>query len=164
MYDNLYGLPIGLQIRRLRQARNLTLERLADCAGTSAPTLHRYEGGWDRFEIRTLERIGTALDAGLEVRFHSRATETPDSPTAGELVGILAPLFWDRELRTSDLSRYPAWVLGRVLLYGQLAQVRAARRFFGDQAIASAVRRRDVDDRTRNYWAVVLADPCIPKS
>lgn len=164
MYDNLYGLPIGLQIRRLRETRNLTLERLAECAGTSAPTLHRYESGWDRFQLRTLERIGTALDAGLEVRFHSRATETPDSPSASELVGILAPLFWDRELQTSDLSRYPGWVLGRVLMYGQLPQVRAARRFFGEEAIAAAVRRREVDDRTRNYWAVVLADPCIPKS
>lgn len=133
-------------------------------SGTSAPTLHRYEGGWDRFEIRTLERIARALDAGLEVRFVPGPSEVAARPTPRALVRILAPLFWDRGLRASDLTQYPASVLGRVLMYGQLEQVRAARRFFGDQAIATAVRRRVIDNRTREYWDVVLAEPCTRRS
>lgn len=164
MNDKLRGLPIGLQIRSLRTERGLTLEQLAACSGTSAPTLHRYEGGWDRFEIRTLERIASALDAGLEVQFAPGAPETGPKPTPEQLVCTLAPLFWDQDLRASDLSRYPDWVLARVLMYGQLDQVRAARRFFGDRAIATAVCRREVDDRTRNYWDVVLGGSCTRKS
>ncbi len=164
MYDNVKGVPLGLQIRWLRQDRGLTLEQLATRSGTSAPTLHRYESGWDRFEIRTLERIATALDAGLEVRFVPASPESDPEQTTEELVEILAPLFWDRELQVSDLSEYPSWVLGRVLMYGQREQVRAASRFFGEDAIATAVERREVDDRTRNYWQAVLADSCTPRS
>jgi len=164
MYDNLQGVPIGLQIRWLRQDQGLTLEQLATRSGTSAPTLHRYESGWDRFEIRTLERIAKALDAGLEVRFVSASPEPDPELTTEELVEVLRPLFWDRELQVSDLSEYPSWVLGRILMYGQREQVRAGRRFFGEDAIATAVERREVDDRTRNYWQVVLADSCTPRS
>ncbi len=164
MCDNLEGVPIGLQIRRIRGDRGLTLEQLAARSGTSAPTLHRYESGWDRFEIRTLERIARALDAGLEVRFVLGPPKDAARPTPGTLVRILAPLFWDGELRASDLSQYPASVLGRVLMYGQLEQVRAARLFFGDSAIATAVGRRVIDERTRTYWDVVLAEPCTQKS
>lgn len=164
MYDKLQGVPVGLQIRRLRADRDLTLEQLAACSGTSAPTLHRYEGGWDRFEIRTLQRIAGALDAGLEVRFVPRASGDIDRPTARELARLLAALFWDVDLTPQHLSRYPAWVLSRVLMYGTLAHVRPARRFFGDEAIQTALKRREVDERTRNYWDVVLVNSCTQGS
>ena len=71
MSDNLLvdqPAPIGQQIRRLRRGRAWTLAELARRAETSAPTLHRYENGWDRFELATLRKIATALGARLEVR------------------------------------------------------------------------------------------------
>lgn len=52
--------PIGQQIRRLRQGRGWTLAELARLAATSGPTLHRYENGWDRFELVTLRKIAAA--------------------------------------------------------------------------------------------------------
>jgi len=157
MCDKVLEGPIGLQIQRLREAKGLTLEQLAVRSGTSAPTLHRYEGGWDRFEVQTLARIAMALDAGLAVRFVPQVSGKDDKPTAGRLVRLFDPLFWDAKLRSSDLSQYPAWVLSRVLMYGTLEQVRAARCYFGDEAIANAIRRREIDDRTRSYWDAVLA-------
>lgn len=72
---------IGLQIRQLRKRRGMTLQQLADRAGTSASALHRYEAGWDRFEVATLRRIATALGAHLDVRLiagESLETERPD--------------------------------------------------------------------------------------
>ena len=57
MSDNinvLQGAPVGLQIRALRKERGWSLAELARRAGTSAPTLHRYESGWERFELATL--------------------------------------------------------------------------------------------------------------
>ena len=60
--------PIGTQIRRLRKERGLTLSALARLVGTSVPTMHRYESGWDRFELNTLRKIATGLGAALEVR------------------------------------------------------------------------------------------------
>ena len=114
--------------------------------------------------MRTLERVARALDAGLEVRFVRAAIEPAAQHTAQEVVEVLAPLFWDRELRVSDLSEHPAWVLGRVLMYGQYDQVRVGRSFFGDDAIATAIERREVDARTRNYWRLVMGDSCTRKS
>jgi len=151
---------IGHQIRRLRKRRGWTLAELAERAGTSAPTVHRYEGGWDRFELATLRRIGAALGARVEVRLVDgvgpEAGRGPLSPR--RVAAILAHLFWDHDLTPEDLRRYPDWVLERVLVFGGRREVNVARRFFGDRPIRSAVGRRGVDDRTRNYWKTILGE------
>jgi len=92
-----------------------------------------------------------------------------ERPSPRELARLLAPVFWDKDLTPSDLAEYPRWVLSRVLMFGDSAQVAASRRFYGDAAIREAVARRGVDERTRNYWALVLPAPgetprCIRKS
>jgi len=149
---------LGQQIRDLRLARGWTLAELARRAGTSAPTLLRYENGWDRFELDTLRRIGTALAARLEIRLIPAASQsaTVRRPATKALVKTLAPLFWDRPLREADLTTYAGWVLERVLTFGDHAQVRAARAFYGDEAVGRAVERRGVDSRTRRYWRLIL--------
>ena len=148
---------LGHQIRQLRQGRGWTLADLARRAGTSAPTIHRYENGWDRFELETLRKISSALGASLEIRLVSGARGiTTKRVSPGSLVRTLAPLFWDRDLLEADLSRHPGWVLERALTSGNRAQVLAARRFFGDTAVRKAVGRRGVDARTRAYWRLVL--------
>lgn len=164
MNDKLWGLPIPLQIGRLRRWKGLTLDEAAVAAGTSAPTLHRYESGWNRFEVRTLERIGRALGAGLEVRFVPGPPATAEKPAPEELIRTIAPLFWDADLQPAHLVDYPEWVLARVLQFGGLEQVRAARAYFGDEEIVSAVARRGVDARTRAFWHAVLEESCIPRS
>lgn len=149
--------PIGQQIRRLREDRGWTLAELARRAGTSGPTLHRYENGWDRFEMDTLRKIAVAVEARLEVRLVSDRRDRPAAarPSWKSLRKLLAPLFWDADL--SDREEFPEWVLGRVLVFGNREQVAAARRYFGDEAIGRAVERRGIDVRTRNYWRLVLA-------
>lgn len=149
---------MGQQIRQLRQARGFTLAELARRAGTSAPTVHRYENGWDRFEVRTLQRIAAALGARLEVQLVPARDPQLDStsPSTKSLVKKLAPLFWDRDLQVADLNRHPGWVLERVLTTGDQDHVRAARSFFGDEEMRRAVRRRGVDARTRRYWDLIL--------
>ncbi len=168
MYDkNVLAPPpsIGSQIRRLRKERGLTLAELAQLAGTSPPTMHRYETGWDRFELGTLRKIAAALGASLGVRLipdperASSATATRD-----EVLELVAPLFWDRELEEADLDTHPDWVLARVLMFGSQAQVKAVRAYYGDGRILKAIGRREVDGRTRNYWRLVLEEPCTPRS
>jgi hypothetical protein len=127
--------------------------------------MHRYESGWDRFELPTLRKIATALGAALEVRLiPGGEPPLPARPSAEETLSLLAPLFWDHELKASDLSEHGDWVLGRVLTFGSSTQVRAARGFYGDDAILAAVRRREIDPRTRNYWELILEEPCTPRS
>jgi transcriptional regulator with XRE-family HTH domain len=150
-------MPLGHQLRRLREARGWTLADLARQVGTSAPALHRYENGWDRFRVDTLRKLADALGARLDVRLVPAAhARRPPVPTAAALRKALAPLFWDRDLRSADLVGHEGWVLGRVLTAGSGVQVNAARAFFGDEAIRRAVARRGVDRRTRAYWKLIL--------
>lgn len=162
--DDKIPAPVSTQLRALRLQLGLTLEDAAKRAGTSAPTMHRYETGWDRFHLPTLQRIAAALEADVEVRLVRRSAPTPPTPTANELIAVLAPVFWDAELQPSDFEKYPGWVLERVLVFGDREQVEAARAFFGDAALAAALDRRGVDERTHNYWLLVLEDECIPAS
>jgi transcriptional regulator with XRE-family HTH domain len=146
---------LATQIRTLRSARGWTLAQLARRAGTSAPTLHRYESGWDRFELATLRRIAGALGASLEIRLRPMARRA--RPTRARLVELLRPLFWDKPLVASDLTDHRSWVVARVLMFADRDQLRAARDYFGDDAIREALARREIDARTRAYWDVVLS-------
>jgi transcriptional regulator with XRE-family HTH domain len=157
--NNMPPPPIGAQIRSLRKARGWSLDELARRAGTSAPTIHRYEGGWDRFEIGTLRKLSAALGASLEVRLRPRESDRRDAmPTSEELARLIRPLFWDAELKVTDLAEHTSWILRRVLSFGNAKSVAAVRAFFGDQAIRDAVRQRGIDVRTRNYWKLILDD------
>jgi len=153
-----------MQIRKLRTDLGLTLEEAARRAGTSAPSLHRYETGWDRFRVNTLRRIAGALGADVEVRLVARKADGPPMPSPERLVRLLEPLFWDKDLEASDFERYPGWVLERVLVFGNRDQVESARSFFGDETLAATLERRGVDARTRNFWQLVLEDECTPVS
>lgn len=158
MNDNLPE-ALGRQIRRLRAQRGWTLAELAHRAGTSAPTLHRYENGWYRFELETLRKIAAALEVRLDVRLVPAPRRTGTRrPTASGLVEALAPLFWEHALRVEELAQYPGWVLERVLTAGDRTQVQAARAYFGDAAVRAAVERRGVDRRTRAYWREILGE------
>jgi hypothetical protein len=127
--------------------------------------MHRYESGWDRFELTTLRKIADGLGATLEVRLIP-GPEPPSSVEldAEEVLVLLAPLFWDHKLQDADLERHPDWILGRVLMFGSWTQVRVVRRYYGDRAISKAIGRREIDSRTRNYWELILEEPCIQRS
>lgn len=149
--------PIGFQIRALRKARGWSLAELARRAGTSAPTLHRYESGWERFELATLRRLAAALGVRLNVSLEPVQTDEAESaPSRAQLARLVRPLFWDRPLQPQDIDNYPLWVLRRVLMYGDRQQVEASRRFYGDDAVREAAAHRETDERTRNYWSLIL--------
>ncbi len=156
--------PLGAQIRSLRTGRGWSLAELARRAGTSAPTLHRYENGWDSFELGTLRKIASALGASLDVRLVSRQAvgERTDTTSRARAARHLRSLFWDRPLSARDLDEFPDWVLGRVLCFGNRRQVSEARIYYGDDALRRAVSRRGIDPRTRNYWKLILGDAGAP--
>lgn len=142
----------------------MTLQQLADRVGTSVSALHRYESGWDRFEVATLRRIATALGAHLDIRLVARESPEPAKPDAKSLVDMIRPLFWDKRLTAEDPVSFPLWVLSRVLAFGNADQVRAARSFFGDALIRDAIHQRNVDARTRAYWKLVLEGNAPPRT
>jgi len=152
---------LGPRLRQLRLDKYLSLKELAEATGSSASAIHRYESGWDRFEIRTLRRLAAALGAELEIRLDPRnrpgdSLEDGEQVTAKAVFEAIAPLFWDIELSLDHLHEHPQWVLRRVLEYGDLQQVGLSRAYFGDVAIRRASQHRSVSSRVRRFWELVL--------
>ncbi len=109
-------------LKRRRVDLGLTQAQVARRAGTSTPTLCRYEGGWKRFEVSTLQKLAAALDCKLEVNLVPRRTSLPvDTMSSFDRLGRL---FWDRKLVEDDLVRHPRWVVGRVVEHGNLGDIR----------------------------------------
>ena len=162
-YEKVSTPPLGVRLRQLRLANNMSLQELAGYSGSSASAIHRYESGWDRFEVRTLRRLATALGAELEIRLEPgiRSADVPEDgepPTAELVFEAVAPLFWDVDLTLDHVDRHPQWVLRRVLEYGDRDQVRLSRKYFGDDAVRRASQHRSMDARVRRLWDVVLGD------
>lgn len=154
---------IGQSLRRLRRARGWTLAELARRAGTSAPTVHRYEGGWRRFEVTTLRKLATALGCRLIVRLEPPAT--PGRRVAGPVLWRrIDRLFWDRRPLSTDLARYPHWVVQRVLEYGSLADIESLWRFYGKEQFLDLVAGVHFSSaKTRRFWQLMLEQegrPC----
>jgi transcriptional regulator with XRE-family HTH domain len=141
----------------------MSLKELACLTGSSVSAIHRYESGWDRFEIRTLRRLAVALGAELEIRLNpvgcsSGSPEDANPPASEAMLEAIAPLFWDTDLTHDHLRKYPQWVLRRVLEYGDGIQVSLSRRYFGDAAVWQASRHRSLDPRVCRFWEVILGE------
>ena len=159
---------LGVRLRQLRLAKGMSLKDLAGYSGSSASAIHRYESGWDRFEVRTLRRLATALGAELEIRLEQvscsgNGLEDGNPPTAESVFEAVAPLFWDVDLIGDHVERHRQWILRRVLEYGDRDQVSLSRKYFGDDAVRRASQHRSMDARVRNFWEVILGDRRPPK-
>ena len=152
---------LSSELRSRRQALGLSLKQVARRAGTSVPTLSRYETGWARFELKTLRKLATALGCRL------RLTLVPEAETTGEPVSDTSSrirrLFWDAQLDESDLDCHPRWVTTRVLEFGNLDDVRflvqryGTRRFLDLTATARFSSRRPWV-----FWRSILELEGIP--
>ena len=150
----------------MRRQTGLSLQRAARRIDTSAATLSRYENGWKRFEIYTLNKIATALGYRMKIIFER-------IPHAGQPAGLSATirqlkrLFWDRPLKAEHFKKYPAWVTERVLEYGTLRDVQILVQFMGRARfikIISEVRFKST--RTKTFWQHILGkenQPCMQK-
>lgn len=148
---------ISDQLHERRLALGLSLAEVAHRVGTSSATLCRYEKGWSRFEINTLRKLAGALSCRLDVRLEPWASPTSVRPSRAALMRRIGRLFWDRPLRASDLEEYSAWVVRRVLEYGNLADVRALTVWLGRERLLREVAgMRFTSARTRNLWTQIL--------
>jgi transcriptional regulator with XRE-family HTH domain len=158
MYDNSMrsSLDISRQLRQRRHQLGLSLAQLARRADTSAPTLSRYENGWSRFEVATLQKLATALGCDLVVRLEPREAQL-DRPSQSEVVEQLDRLFWDIRLEATHLEKNTLWVVERVLELGNLDDVRMLIAHLGRtefSRLASVARLESA--RTRAFWRQML--------
>jgi len=70
--EEVQKLAIGEQLARLRQEAGLTQAQVAQRAKTTASAISRYENAaYDRYELRTLQRIVRACGGRLNITFVS---------------------------------------------------------------------------------------------
>lgn len=142
-------------IKKRRLALGLSLSELARRAGTSATALSRYESGWQRFEVGTLQKIATALGCELKIELVPLCRLRPKSRT--QATSRLLRLFWDHDLKPRDFKIHTAWVVGRVLEYGDLEDVRALTSILGKREfLRQAAKVRFSSLRTKKFWLCML--------
>ena len=147
---------ISDSIKRRRGELGLSLSELAKLIDTSPATLSRYERGWNRFEVYTLEKIAQALGCCLRVEMEPLAVGRPSVGRA-ESIARLGRLFWDRDLKKGDLSRYPRWVVQRVLEYGSLDDIHLLIRLMGRAFFLKTVSNcRFQSKKTAVFWDAIL--------
>jgi transcriptional regulator with XRE-family HTH domain len=146
-----------------REALGLSLSQVARRAGTSVATLSRYEHGWTRFEVQTLQKLADALGCELDIALRPRTCRTPKPVSPAAVVARIKRLFWDHTLGQADLRDRPIWVVERVLEYGDLDDINALVAVMGHAPFVKAVAQADrVSPLTRNFWRQVLDMEGVP--
>ncbi len=145
-----------------------SLHRWTELAGESAGRPFLIYGGDQRLErsgVRVLpwHQASLVQEADLQVRLIPRRLESDlqtqpkerlEQPE--EMVPVIRGLFWERDLQAEDFTRYPMWILVRVLNMGSLAQVRATVAFFGEEVLQEALGSRDLEPRAKQFWRTYL--------
>lgn len=147
---------IGNSLKNRRLALGWSLAEVARRAGTSAPSVHRYESGWRRFELYTLDKLATALGCRLRISLEplERGSRRPSAKQVRDRIGRL---FWDRPLQPSDLKRYPVWAIVRVLEYGKLDDVRALIAHLGKPRFLELLQEAHLPSaKVRTFWEAML--------
>ena len=157
IYDNSMDVSeLSRHIKRLRQKSGLSLSKLARRVNTSAPTISRYESGWDRFELYTLNKIASALGYRLDISLKPVHAVSP-AKNPSKIIKKIKRLFWDHRLKKSDLEKYPTWVVERVIEYGDMEDIRLLINYFGKNAFLRHVANcRFGSPKTEKFWKVVL--------
>jgi transcriptional regulator with XRE-family HTH domain len=143
-------------IRERRLQLGLTLSQLARRVRTSAATISRYESGWHRFELFTLQKLASALGCRLRVQLEpinrSVSTMASEAPT-----DRIQRLFWDKPLEDADFTHYPRWVIQRVLDLGSLMDVRVLIGRMGkDKFLQEVGAIRFSSDKAQAFWRMML--------
>ena len=74
MREEVKELRLGLKIRRLRQERRLTLQKLAEATGLSKPLLSQIENEQVIPPLATLLRIAKGFEVGLDTFFQKESS------------------------------------------------------------------------------------------
>lgn len=98
--DELVGTSLAFQIRRLREARQLTQNDISGLTGKAQPTISQWEDpNYGRYTLSTLKELAAAFKVALLVRFVS-FSELADWTVDVDPTRLIPPSY-DDEYRTS---------------------------------------------------------------
>jgi len=135
----------------------MTLAALARRADTSVPTVSRYENGWTRFEVYTLKKLATVLGCRLEISLVPLPDHSNKPSRLNQFVRRVNRLFWDRPIEKDDIKNHIAWVIKRILEYGNLDDVKSLINIIGKNRFLGEVADIHFDSpRTAAFWRLML--------
>jgi len=68
----------------------------------------------------------------------------------------LRPYFWDVDFAELDYKKYPSFVLGRILEYGDKRAINWMQKHFSKGDIVGVLSRlRTVSPKSANFWALI---------
>lgn len=101
----IFKAKVGSEIFKAREEAGLTQKQLADLANMKQSAIARLENAdYDGHSFKTLERIATALNKQIEIRFVEKYTSTPITPV--EAFNIEYQNFtkeWERQIKIKGL-------------------------------------------------------------
>lgn len=72
----------------------------------------------------------------------------------------LKPLFWDVDFAALDADRHRAYIIERILEYGDLPEIRWMRETYQAAVIVRVLKRaRGLSARSADYWALIYDVP-----
>ncbi|PRP97671.1 HTH-type transcriptional regulator PuuR [Enhygromyxa salina] len=84
-----FGTLFGHHVRRLRKARGLTQERLAELSGLAVDTIRRLERDEFSPSLNTMRKLAGGLDLPMSTLFEALDVGEPVDPEIQELVTVL---------------------------------------------------------------------------
>jgi len=156
------GDSLSARLKSLRLKCGLSLADLAKRVNTSAATLSKYENGWERFEVYTLNKIAWALGYRLVIDFE--LAEVGRFPKGiASIIKKIGRLFWDQPLTKGDFREYPLWITERVIAYGNLEDIYMLEEYFGRKAFLRYISKcRFQTAKTEAFWRRILEREKIP--
>jgi len=141
-------------LKSRRESLGLSLAQVARRAGTSVPALCRYEKGWARFEISTLRKLAASLCCRLNIELVP--VPQPVGLKVDRGIKRLRRLFWDRSLSADDLESHSRWVVGRIVEYGDIADVRFLAGVMGVKRFLELTESvRFSSRRAARFWELI---------
>ncbi|MFH1456528.1 MAG: hypothetical protein ABIF17_00230 [Patescibacteria group bacterium] len=69
-------------------------------------------------------------------------------------------LFWDVDFKNLDLNKNKQFIVGRVLLYGDIDDYKEIREFYGLQKLKNIAKKvKYLDRKSLNFWSFILKIP-----
>ncbi len=154
---------LGGLIRKYRKQFGLKQSELACRINSSVSAISRYEKGWNRFEVLTLEKISKALSCDLIIDFKPKKKNSPPLHSVSHICKKLSRLFWDKKINGNLLKDCPHWVIQRVLDMGQLDDVKMIINFYKKDKFLKIINELHfTNKKTDLFWSQIIQQEGVP--
>lgn len=75
------------------------------------------------------------------------------------MIKLRRELFWDTEFKNLTYDKYPDYIIGRVLNYGEIKDIKEIKKVYGLKKIKEVAKKAYLDRKSLNFWSLILNIP-----